>query len=172
MPDNRDAIELEVQRRLADYLASAGVAQGRISLEVLYMLPPGFTRAYIRLFERALLEGVSGGGSGDPGRMPAKRRSKAGDMNTRSMKGEAGETKRYRTYWSIKDERAFRLKASVDRKLGRLARDVESELAGLDNGTERALTCGECRSELAALQEASGRKLLRHCPYCGERLAG
>lgn len=151
---NLDAIELEVQRRLADYLASAGVPQGRISLEVLYMLPPDFIRAYRTLFDRAFLESVSDSGGGDPGRAPERRKN----VGVGSKGG-----KRYRTYWVIRDEQAFQLKGSVDRKLKRLALEM-----GTRAGKE--VKCQSCSSKLQSLQDASGRKLLRFCPYCSHSL--
>lgn len=125
MDSNHSAIEREVQRRLVDAMVSAGVPQGRISLEVLYFLPTDFVRAYRKLHEAALLETVAGAGGGDPGRSPAKGRT-VGE----GLKARAGG-RRYRTWWSIRSERAFRLKGSVDRKLLRLAKEIDRELADL-----------------------------------------
>jgi hypothetical protein len=190
MPDSRDAIELEVQRRLADYLASAGVPQGRISLEVLYMLPPDFVRAYRRLFDAALLEGVVGSGGADAGRMPAKKGKEQGlrtrgvtpDSRGKTSEGESrgssagarSDGKRYRTHWSIRDEKWFRVKGSVDRKLKRLAREMELE-EGKSSGRGDQ-SCGACGSELGpileALAERGLRRKVKFCPWCGVGVEG
>ena len=87
MPDPRDAIEREVQRRLTDYLVSAGVPQGRISLEVLYMLPTEFTRAYEELFSLSLKEGVTGGYHEGDGKRQVKN-----EMSRLTGKGKTKKT--------------------------------------------------------------------------------
>lgn len=207
------AIEREVQRRLTDILAASGVAQGRLSLECLYMLPPELIRSYTQLFDRALREGVVSSGSGPSAeavevekqlkREAKDRLDRRVDSRARELLGVAGglteerdaeiarairrnellekagktqryklprarpipawptlmkkarvqlkaeqaETKpkpparvpgkiggvtgggkRYRTHWLIRDEKAFALKTSIDRKLKRVAAEIEREL--------------------------------------------
>lgn len=147
-----DIIEEEVRRRLAERYASAGVEQGRVSLEVLYLLPPEFVREYVRLFHQALSEDLSGGGGGmgkDEGQIKAKagvrRRHKRVPATEEQMEegkaGPDGETvavegtdrgaqagqKRYKTHWVIRDEKALKAKSSVDRKLIRIVEGMRRD---------------------------------------------
>lgn len=161
-----DAIEREVQKRLTERLVSGGVDQGRISLEVLYFLPPDFVRAYRRLFDSAMGEDVvgSGGMTGDAGQRisPGERigHTKEGEAVVRKASSRAGGGgaadgglgtregfvqgarpggRKYRGYWKIRSEKSFKLKGSVDRKLKRLARDIENALGkgkGEEEGNE------------------------------------
>lgn len=131
-------IENEVRRRLSDALASAGVANGRISLEVLFMLPPDFVRAYTKLFDAALREDiVRPGGSGPGVRDENIRKAVKGTLRTRKpfragARSEGG--KRYKLHWIVRDEHAFKVKASIDRKLARLVTDMEKALRDREEG--------------------------------------
>lgn len=131
-------VENEVRRRLADSLAAAGVGHGRISLEVLYMMPPDFVRAYTQLFNRALAEDViqpGGGGQGDSDNrdenvrkaIKGRARLKPNSKTTMFPNG-ARAGRRFKVHWIVRDEAAFKVKASVDRKLNRLVREIEREL--------------------------------------------
>lgn len=165
-----DVIEDEVKRRLAGALAedgSGGVGRGRISLEVLYMLPTEFLRQYTELFDRALKEGVEGaGGAGtgniDGGRVTdekatsarnraAGKRAGAGNR-TDGRGGAKGGGKRYKTHWQIKDERALEVKALVDRRLKALIAEVWRAFGAAEKGGKMVpaegngnkVTCGVC----------------------------
>ncbi len=155
-----DAIEREVQRRVANVLASAGVPQGQLNLEVLFMLPPEFVRAYTRLFDRALLESVKGGKGPDHG-TPKKVDPKWKGKIVGAGAGGAG--KRYRTHWLIRDEQAFRAKGSIDRKLRRLTGDIE-KILGAPDGHE--LKCSRCNTDITAAKDVMAGNL-RFCPSCG-----
>jgi hypothetical protein len=156
-----DAIEREVQRRVSEILSSAGVSHGRVSHEVLFMLPPEFIRAYTRLFDRALLESVKGGkgpDQGTPKKVDAKHRGK--------MPMTGGGGKRFRTHWVIRDEDAFKAKGSIDRKLRRLTRDIEMVL-GYPQAT--ASKCHRCQIDLMPARDVLAGNL-RFCPSCGSDL--
>lgn len=128
-----DQVEREVRKRLAETMSSAGVNQGRISMEVLYWLPENFARLYMQMVDKALKmdDGVGssmGGQTGDEGQIKAKvgtgpqRGKQAGGLFTRESGAHArGTGKRYRVHWLVKDENAFALKGKIDRKLGELA---------------------------------------------------
>ena len=137
-----DHIEREVQRRLTERAASAGLAQGRPSLECLFLLPPDFVRAYEQLFNRALrepgLEGPSGGvGSGDAAGQ-VKRVSRKARLSARSKRkiaegaGAKAQSKRHRDYWIVRDEHALDQKSLIDRRLRRMARDIFDTLREFD----------------------------------------
>lgn len=133
-----DTIEAEVRRRYSDLLASAGVDSGRLSLEILYLLPEEFVREYTELFWQALREDISGINSGTGGEQQGLVIAKAGDMRKRkprkrgedgeflepavpgSDRGAQGGGKRYRNHWIIKSEEALEVKRRVDRKLLRV----------------------------------------------------
>lgn len=163
---NLDAIEREVRRRMVDYLTSAGVPQGRISLEVLYMLPPDFVRAYRKVFEKALREDVGPQQAGDA--IEKASNSKA-DRTRQAFAQGAKHGKRYNNHWVVKDEESLKLKASVDRKLGRLASELEETLKRGDGNPASELGCNACRTDLTAVQSIVRWKL-RHCPRCGNHL--
>lgn len=131
------AIENEVRRRLADALAAAGVGQGRVSLEILYMLPPEFVRAYTRLFDQALKEELASGGGGDRDEnvrkaIKGKPRLKARGKERGWSQGARAGGRRYKNHWVVRDEHAFKVKASIDRKLQRMVREIERELKNRD----------------------------------------
>jgi hypothetical protein len=156
-PDDR--VEREIRRRMADLMSAAGVDSGRMSLEVLYLLPEGFVRQYRALFDRALRWDPSGSGGGlvnegrvtdeKEGRRRAKLvRPKDADGNLlRDGKGELvkpgvgvrsdgrgnakGGGKRYRDMpLAISDELALKIKELADRRLGTLIEDVRRGVIG------------------------------------------
>lgn len=128
-----DQVEREVRKRLAETMSSAGVNQGRISMEVLYWLPENFARLYMQMVDKALKmdDGVGssmGGQSGDEGQIkarvgtgPAKGKQVGGLFTRESGAHARGTGKRYRQHWLVKDEAAFKLKGQIDRKLQELA---------------------------------------------------
>lgn len=58
---NGNWVEDQVRRRLADRLRSAGVSEREVAVEILYMLPKEFVRAYEELYLSALNMGDSVG---------------------------------------------------------------------------------------------------------------
>lgn len=167
----RSQIELEVQRRLTEALVAAGVGHGRISLEVLYMLPPEFVEAYTSLFWQAFAEPLRESGSGkgpDGGNTKKKVPSTVSVAGVMSAANNGGG-KKYRTYWTIRDEDAFNRKRSIDRALKRLARKVQMGPGGKIGGEGEILEklCqGGCGLDLLPL-ESSLRSRCQFCPRCG-----
>lgn len=164
---SQDAIEREVQKRLTARLVAAGVRQGEISLQVLFMLPPEFVREYERLFYASLTEdstakpGAGGREGGQPKAVPSKLRGTAGSMHARD-----GGGKRYRTYWSIKNEEALKRKGSIDRKLLRLVRDMR-EMREDTTAIDPAAQCPHCSGSLKDALMVLGATM-RFCPLCGK----
>lgn len=155
---------------LAELHASGGLPQGRITLEFLYLMPQDFIDAYTSLFWQALHEekpvgqGVEGEGSvageGKDAMPKLKTQAKQKGIALGSENRlQATGGKRYKTYWTVRDEKALRLKSRVDTKL--------RELAGMmrRSGMEveiRILPCGQCGKFM--------RGEWRFCPGCGNNL--
>lgn len=181
--------EEDMRRARIEVMASAGVGYGRISIEALYLLPTEFTQAYVRMFEQALKEGPSGGGSGDKNPLVGARdRPKltrgtgrgdrppgvALDMDPSKGKGAAsGGGKRHREHWTIRDERALRLKGRIDRELLGLVEEIRlgmkrsgekssSRAAGEGSGPDSSQCTG-----------ATCRRMMKTgwtwCPWCGQQ---
>lgn len=163
---NLDAIEREVRRRVSDYMASGGVPHGRIAVEILYMLPPEFVRAYRKVWERALRPDVQGvvAGSGDE-----KAANSKGERTRQGFAQGAKRGKGYANHWVVKDEEALKLKGSIDRKLGRLASELEDSL-GKPGKSPGALICESCDTDLSSAREGTGRWRFAFCPRCGAQL--
>src|SRR5690606_37765500 len=98
--NQQDQIEMQVRARLAELLSSAGVGYDRVAVEVLYLFPPEFVRAYAELYHQAL-KGIGGGGVGDENSLAVKRTKKD------QMPLVKGGGKKYREYWQIADDKAF-----------------------------------------------------------------
>jgi hypothetical protein len=96
---NEDVIEREVRRRLSEYLNSMGVDSGRVSIEILYMLPESFVQEYRELFDRALRWSPSGSGGGivNEGRVTdeaeGRRKVKAQNAKARDRAKEEGKSR-------------------------------------------------------------------------------
>ena len=164
-----DHIEREVQRRLTDRLASAGVSQSRIALEVLFLLPPDFVRAYENLFNRALKEpGLEGVGNRDAGSQ-VKRVSRKSRLSARGKTriaegaGAKAQSKRHRDYWIVRDERALKHKSLIDRRLRRMAREMFEQVEGVDQRL-KPRPCDRCGTDLIPYGELG---MVAYCPACG-----
>ena len=195
------AVQAEELMRLArtEVAAAAGAGYGRVSLEALYLLPTEFANAYQRLFLQALKESPGRTGEANPLAKRAPRLLRRGEPNQKVVvrDRDSGEVvgegmaevldrdpdrgggsarssgRRHRDHWTIKDERAFRLKQTVDDQLRELA-DIISRAAGKpsrlnqadgssDSGGNGATpTCSACRKFLKATW--------RFCPHCGEKM--
>lgn len=106
-------IEVEVRKRVAQVLSSAGVDSDRVALEVLFLLPPEFVLAYQELYAKALeLPGAVK--AGDPNSQMVQRTSD--DQLPLAKRG-----KKYHSHWLVKDERALRRKQQIDHQLRQLA---------------------------------------------------
>lgn len=128
----------EVRRRIKDLLAGAGVDQGRIAVEILFMLPSEFVRTYSELYDMALSDGISGSGGGsggggggkDEGRVKASGSNAGGrgggdPLNARTPRAASGSGKRYRKALSpLRSELALDEKRKLDRRLVKAASDA------------------------------------------------
>lgn len=202
----------ELYRRVrTEVAAEAGAGYGRVSLEALYLLPSEFTHWYQVLFLSALKESPGQTGEANPlvKKAPRLTRKGPGHENTkvklgpspttgRMMYGEAevldrdpdrggGQArsggKRHRDHWLIKDERAFRLKSSIDKELVALANVVSQELAAKNS---RAAGNGSLTNQAKDAKDTAGNdaprtpqcarctKFLKvtwkYCPSCGSRV--
>lgn len=141
---------------IADLYQAGGWPQGRLSMEVLYLLPKEFTDAYVHLFHSALKEQAPvvsvGKGADELGKA-------AGGVvkRTGSRLQAQGGGKKYKDHWMISSEKALARKQRVDAKLRELAALMESRPGSHRN--ERAGQCGTCKKFLQ-----SG---WRFCPGCG-----
>lgn len=204
------AVQTEEMYRRArtEIAAEAGAGYGRVSLEALYLLPAEFTNAYQRLFLAALKESPGDSGEKNPlvKKSPRLTRKGPGHENQRVVvrDKQSGEVvgqgmaevldrdpdrgggaarsggKRHRDHWLVKDERAFRLKKTVDDQLRELA---DAALQSLSSSSPSSRAAGKS----SRLNQADGddattgngavptcpgcRKFLkaswRYCPHCG-----
>lgn len=147
-----DHIQDEVRRRIVAYHAAAGVPRQNIALEVLFLLPPEFVRAYQELFWQAVSDPISpqGDGGKDEGRIKAKGTSRD-PMRARSMGGAAPGKRYIQSNWPVRDPRAADAKSKLDRSLVRSVTRVLSELRGTQVDEQvKQRRCGECGQFLKA----------------------
>jgi len=160
---------------LKELSASGGLAQNRVSLEVLYLLPTEFIEQYTILFFEALREDAKGTDlEARAGEMTVKvsdvknakerkrvRREEGRENEGAVARGAQGEgTKRYRNAWVIRNERALELKGVIDRRLRELTEDI---ISGLE-GKALELNSRKCKAR------GCGRYVKnewRYCPSCG-----
>lgn len=165
-----DLVEAEVRRRLADALSSAGVNSGRISLEILYLLPEEFVREYVELYWQALGENISGSGMGqgkDEGQV-LRTRSKG---TPKQMRPGQGGGKKYKGLpLVIKDEQALEAKTRIDRKLRRVVgstiREVKSSMDQSGNSLRKRQV--DEHGGAGVIKSAGGA---RRCEDCGKLMA-
>lgn len=173
-----DQIDEKARLQLSELLRSRGIDSGRVSIEVLFLLPPEFVREYRELYERALKDGVEGAGGAGTGNIDGGRVTdeKAGRERNKSKgkraghgsrtdgRGDAkgGSKARYKTYWQVKDEDALALKNKVDR-----------ELKGLIGRIARSLKDGSCADSRknGSAPEKSPKPTQTSCDICGRRFA-
>jgi hypothetical protein len=127
----------EVRRKYQDFLASAGISEGRVATEVLYWLPHEFMEGYRELFHQALILG-DGTKSGvnrlgeNVVRKVTKERGKKG-----SMRATQGTAPGMGGGWVIRDERALEVKRRVDRALVSLIGRTRNRVYGGAKRVER-----------------------------------
>lgn len=154
-----DEIEDRVRSRLQERLVSAGIDQGRVSVEVLFWLPSGFIREYQALYMRALKLGDGDGGQkagADEGQIKAK--VKSADRGKDKGRGLAahGGGKRYKTEWVVKDEEALEVKRRVDRALVRVIGRELDRLARETGGGGMGITAREAMEGMEKGMEKAG----------------
>jgi hypothetical protein len=168
----KEDMRIQVLKELS---ASGGLAQNRIALEMLYLLPQVFIEQYTTLFFEALREDAKGTDlEARAGEMTSKvrktkikvsdrRRNEAGELEGAVARGAQGEgTKRYRNAWVIRNEKALKLKTDIDRKLRLLSVEIATGLKpeGRVEGTRRCQGAG-CGRYL--------KNEWRYCPSCGSK---
>jgi len=129
----------------ADMMSSAGVSVNRMAQELLYFIPKDFRDQYIALWmaglkgddcdanesgRRAQSVGDLGKKSGGNSKERTSTNVAGVESETRSVGGRGGRGKKYKRYWTIKDERAIELKDRIDKRLRGIGRDIESEMNG------------------------------------------
>lgn len=183
------------RRARTEVVAEAGAGYGRVSLEALYLLPAEFTNVYQRLFLAALKESPGKVGEANPlvKKAPKLTKKGPGHENTKVKLGPSPTTgkmmygeaevldrdpargggsaraggRRHRDHWLIADERAFRLKKTVDDQLRELAEVVSQRLTsraaeGEDlTGLNQSIQCTGCRRFL--------KSAWNYCPHCGAK---
>lgn len=202
------------RRARTEVAAEAGAGYGRVSLEALYLLPAEFTNAYQRLFLQALRESPGQMGEANPPTRPSPKLLRRGEPNQKVVvkDEETGEVvgermaevldrdpdrgggkarsngRRHRDHWTIRDERAFRLKERIDgelrdlaavalRELGQRTSPTSSRAAGKSSrlnsaDADGATTGNQANGTVAGTPTCPGcRKFLkaswRYCPHCG-----
>lgn len=177
MAEPKDVYNDQVRRRLAEIRASAGVPSSQVSLEVLYMLPGEFLRQYEQLFGRALkADGGEAARNGQQQAMAAVGKALVrGGSGTRPNTSQVGPSargngRRFKKSFIVQDERALRLKSLMDKRLRRIAQEIDHELAALNTSTKtewvaevgsnkRSLQCHDCKMFL--------QYGWQYCPQCG-----
>lgn len=133
------------ERMFTDMMASAGVSVNRMAMEVLYFMPRQFRDSYVSLFRKALKGDDAGVDESGRRNNSVGTLGKAGGKNTatgKDVEGEqrrtefasgqtaavSGRGKKFQRHWTIEDERAFQLKELIDKRLRRIAREIELQL--------------------------------------------
>jgi len=163
-----------------ELLESGGLAEGRMGLEILFLLPDEFVEFYSMLFHRALkADAGMGGGSGGGKAGIEKAKGRTGMASEHDLRGRAGTRgpqssgsgKKYKTLGLIVgSERMLEIKSRMDQELLSLVRDARLRVAKLDaerNGEEprmptKAIRCGGCKGFVS--------RNWRFCSMCGKAL--
>lgn len=175
----------EVDKRLAEFMGSAGLRQSEIALAVLYLLPKDFRDAYEALYHRALKvegdkgareswielkgddEGMESTRLGGVGKASGARRSRLKEGETLGGMAGASGGKTYKRAWTIADEKALEMKSRVDKRLRKMARELRGFLEEAEGGAEdRVGEQKQCRGKNCKKFLDSGFK---YCPWCGTR---
>lgn len=172
----------KIRTRLAEIMSSAGLGYNQIALEILYLLPKEFIERYIWLWEKAL--GPAGGGD-VRGQQLARDanldRAQVSSKDKGNLPTVGAVGKRYKKIFVIKDEYAFDLKHKIDKRLRGMAREIRTELEGLEeeNGRGRSGSGGRGgrrdRAEGRIAQQCKACGKIMHgdynfCPYDGSKL--
>jgi len=163
--------------RFTAMMAAAGVPVHRMALEILYMLPRDFIDTYAELFTLALAGDDGGAGA----RGEAARQT--GELGKAARKTAGGQGKKYKKYWTVKNDAALELKDRIDKRLRSIARELrmrmdEAEVFGRQvEASDRGL--GKVQADVAGMTamgscSSCGRFCSRgwkFCANCGARIA-
>lgn len=160
------AHDLQLRKRLAELMASAGLGYNSISLEVLYLLPEEFIGRYIWLWEK----GLGPAGSGDAAGRQAARDGHLGRAQTKTasrgdkITGASSTGKKWkRMGLAVRDEKALELKDRIDRKLRGIGRDIRAfELENMEGKGGLGKETAQC-SRCARFGELNWK----YCPFDG-----
>jgi len=183
-----------------EMLQSGGLAESRLGLEILYLLPADFVKFYSALFHRALVvrdESVMHGRSGGLGKAKGAQGIVTGSDVGAQAKGSGKKWKN--TPMAVGNEVALRVKEGVDKELIALVRSGTRQLSaaktaqgsGTGHGGERTANGGtgalQCNGTIRVLGVAGQgpdgvtapavrkcRRFLKdgweYCPACGTRV--
>lgn len=147
------------KRRLAERLSSSGLNSRRVAVEILYLLPDTFVKAYQDLFHEAVLLGDEGTGA------KADRDAELGRAKGGSRQG----SRRGSSVFPIKSEEKARQKDWVDRQLRKLARAINTGEVG---GPGERTKCGSYKAKDKELGKGCGKYIeegFGYCPGCGRK---
>jgi hypothetical protein len=178
----------EVNRRLVETMSAAGLSEGSISREILFLLPRDFVMAYEALYHRAVRTGLEGRrdievevtdkkgeGTGEyetlGGVVKARggRRSRLAEGESLGGMAGARKGKAYKQAWTVADERALDLKHKMDKRLRKIAREVKVFLEGEMEGSTGE---GGEQERKKCAGKGCGKWLehgWKYCPFCGGR---
>lgn len=124
-----DRVNDEVRRRMTEIAAAGGIDRGRLSIEVLFLLPPQFVRMYQSIFDAALDDPVKPqlAANKDEGRIKAKGKPRD-DLKARSMGGAKKGKRSVSGYWPVRDEDAMKIKDLLDRRIVRAVGQAVDDL--------------------------------------------
>lgn len=152
------------QKLISELASSAGLASDRVATEILLYLPPDFLTAYENLFWTCFTPQTSAPLAADRGLEHVI------DYGQGPFASSGG--KKYREYWVIRDEKAYRRKLRLDAKLKAIAEElVEAEErarkgkeGGKDQREDNTPLCGGCGKFMARTH--------KYCPSCGTKARG
>lgn len=158
----------KLRTRLAEIMSSAGLGYNQIALEILYLLPTEFIQRYIWLWEKAL--GPAGGG--DARGQQSARESNLGraevSSSDRGLKPSVGAGgKRYKKIFVIRDEKAFALKDRIDKRLRAMAREIRTNLEGLEENERTGTRDGDMGKGRKG-KGVGEREITTQCSRCGK----
>lgn len=160
----------EIRSVLKEMKSAAGVGHSVESLEVFLLFPDEFRRNYAELVARALKGAVE-----DQAGRTLERESGVGRAQVSSKykgkrvgAGAGGAGKRYKKFWTVRDENALEVKAKIDRRLRALSRDIVRMLEvreGLAVDAAKVTTSMKC-ADCGRFCEVGWK----YCPGCGEQV--
>lgn len=154
--------------RMAEAMASGGVGYNRISQEVLYLLPDSFITQYEALYREALVDPTKSSGdalaaAGELGKAKTHTEFK-GDSRGRGVGQGGGAGKKYKKFFTVKDEDMLALKDLIDKRLRAMAREIRYGIA--IRAEDQAQARAGARTNTRTHTERS--RLTVQCKTCGK----
>lgn len=131
------------------------------------ILPETFVNVYEALYCKALDDGMGGSRAAETaflgkadGKPVGQWRVSTGEMTSMDKIGGPGTKQVGKTARTMRDERAFRLKVKIDKRLRAMAREINAFLDGVDKRLATQRVCaGRCKH--------FGDAEWNYCPSCG-----